>query len=255
MRLNFRSPVAGLAIAASLLAAGAAQADAPSSNNFIGLGVGAIPKTPGNSSLNVIPLPVLQVSYEDKAYIAGTRSGAWAFDTEDKSLRIGLYAEPRFGYSGSDSTITRGMTTRDFAIDFGPTVRWTTEAGVVNLDYGFDVTGKSKGQVAQLQFVRPLVRQPGLVLNASVQAIWQSDKMNNYYWGVDSTETAPGRSAFSARSGTAFGAGLLGLYAFNYTGAMFFGATLTRLSGAQYDSPIAERNYVPTLYLGYGWRM
>ena len=247
--------IAGFA-AATLLASAAVHAQG-ASNNFIGIGAGVFPKTPGNSNMTAIALPVLQVSYEDKAYINGIRAGVWAFDADDKSLRIGLYAEPRFGYTGSDSTITKGMTTRDFAIDLGPTVRWTTEAGTVNLDYGFDVTGKSKGQVAQLQFVRPLVRQVGLVVNASVQATWQSDKMNNYYWGVASTETnVPiGRIAYTANSGTAVGASLSGLYAFNPAGAMFFGATLTRLSDAQYDSPIAERRYVPTLYLGYGWRM
>lgn len=256
-RPSFRTAFACLATAAALLASAAAQADAPASNNFIGIGAGAYPKTPGNSSLTVIPLPVLQLSYEDKAYIAGTRAGVWALDSADKSLRVGLYAEPRFGYSGSDSKITAGMATRDFAIDLGPTVRWTTEAGTVNLDYGFDVTGKSKGEVAQLQFVRPLVRQQGFVLNASVQATWQSDKMNNYYWGVTPAESnVPlGRLAYTAKSGTAVGATLSGLYAFDHSGAVFFGATLTRLSDAQADSPIADRRYVPTLYLGYGWRM
>lgn len=254
-RLSLRTAIAGVAMAASLLAATIARADAPASDNFIGIGAGAYPKTPGNSGLNVIALPVLQLSYDDKAYIAGTRAGAWAFDSADKSLRVGLYAEPRFGYSGNDSALTRGMATRDFAIDLGPTVRWTTGLGTVNFDYGFDVTGKSNGQVAQLQFVRPLVRQPGLVLNASVQAIWQSNKMNNYYWGVGATETAVDRSAYTARAGTAVGAGLSGLYAFDHAGAVFFGATVTRLSDQQYDSPISERRYVPTLYLGYGWRM
>ncbi len=232
-----------------------AQQAIPTPQNFIGIGGGVLPKVPGSSGVRFMALPVVQYQYKDVAYISGLKAGAWGFVSADESLRIGLYAEPRFGYDSSDSTKTAGMADRDFAVDAGPTLRWQTEAGVLNLEYGFDITGRSKGQVAQVQFIRPLVKEMAFRLNGIVGATWQDSKMNDYYFGVRSNEAAAGRTVYTAGSGTAFSVGLSGLFAFNRTGAVFFGATVNRLSSAQSDSPIVERNYTPVVYVGYGWRM
>jgi outer membrane protein len=232
-----------------------AQQPIPSASNFFGIGVGAFPKTSGSTGLRAMVLPVIQYTWGDIAYITGLKAGVWGYTSDDRSLRVGLYAEPRFGFDASDNTRTLGMADRDFAIDAGPSVRWTTPVGVVNFDYGFDVTRKSSGQVAQLQFIRPLVAERGFRVNGLVGVTWQSAAMNNYYWGVSGSETASGRPAYNAGAGTALSIGISGLYAFGPSGAMFYGATLNRLSDAQADSPIAERRYTPVIYLGYGWRL
>ncbi len=233
-----------------------AQQAIPTPQNFIGLGAGVLPEAPGSSGLRFMALPVVQYQYKEVAYISGLKAGAWAFVSADESLRIGVYAEPRFGYTASDSAKTTGMADRDFAIDAGPSLRWQTDAGVLSAEYGFDVSGKSKGQVAQLKFVRPLVSSMAFRLNGIVGATWQDAKMNDYYFGVRSTEVIAGsRPAYAAGSGTAFSVGLSGLFAFNRTGAVFFGATVNRLSSTQSDSPIVERDYTPVIYVGYGWRM
>ena len=232
-----------------------AQQSIPTPQNFIGIGGGVLPKVPGSSGVRFLALPVVQYQYKDVAYISGLKAGAWGFVSADESLRIGVYAEPRFGYTASDSTKTAGMADRDFAIDAGPTLRWQTDAGVLNVEYGFDVSGRSKGQVAQVQFIRPLVKDIAFRLNGIVSATWQDAKMNDYYFGVRSNEVATGRAAYSAGSGTAFSLGLSGLFAFNRTGAVFFGATVNRLSSTQSNSPIVERDYTPVVYVGYGWRM
>jgi outer membrane protein len=232
-----------------------AQQVLPTPQNFIGLGVGVLPKVPGSSGVRFLALPVIQYQYKDVAYISGLKAGAWGFVSADESLRIGVYAEPRFGYTASDSIKTAGMADRDFAADAGPTLRWQTGAGVLNIEYGFDVTGRSKGQTAQVQFIRPLVTDMAFRLNGIVGATWQDAKMNDYYFGVRSSEAASGRAAYTPGSGTAFSVGLSGLLAFNRSGAMFFGASINRLSSAQASSPIVEQNYTPVAYVGYGWRM
>ncbi len=232
-----------------------AQQAIPTPQNFIGIGAGVLPKVPGSSGVRFLALPVLQYQYKDVAYVSGLKAGAWGFVSADESLRIGLYAEPRFGYTASDSTKTAGMANRDFAFAAGPSLRWQAEAGVLNVDYGYDISGKSKGQVAQVQFIRPLVKDMAFRLNGIVSATWQDAKMNDYYFGVRSNEVATGRPAYAAGSGTAFSIGLSGLFAFNRTGAVFFGATVNRLSSTQSNSPIVERDYTPVAYIGYGWRM
>lgn len=225
-----------------------AQQPIPASRNFIGLGIGAFPNTPGSSDLRVMALPVLQYTFGDVGYISGLKAGVWGYTSDDRSLRIGLYAEPRFGYDSSDNpvTATAGMADRRFAIDAGPSIRWTTSAGVLNFDYGFDVTNRSNGQVAQLQFIRPLVTDMRFRLNGLVGATWQNAAMNDYYWSVGS---------YTAGAGTGLSVGLTGLYSFGPTSALFYGATINRLSSTQANSPITERSFTPLIYLGYGWRM
>lgn len=232
-----------------------AQQPIPSASNFLGIGVGAFPKTSGSSGLRAMVLPVVQYTWGDIGYITGLKAGVWGYTSDDRSLRVGLYAEPRFGFDASDNTRTLGMADRAFAVDAGPSVRWTTPVGVLNFDYGFDVTRKSNGQVAQLQFIRPLVTERGFRVNGLVGVTWQNAAMNNYYWGVSGSETASDRPAYNAGAGTSLSVGVSGLYAFGPSGAMFYGATLNRLSAAQANSPIAERSFTPVIYLGYGWRL
>lgn len=246
----------GLFLASSGFAQSAADQQAqqpiPASRNFIGLGIGAFPKTPGSTDLRVMALPVLQYTFGDVGYITGLKAGLWGYTSDDRSLRIGLYAEPRFGYDSSDNPVTAGMADRRFAIDAGPSVRWTTPVGVLNFDYGFDMTNRSNGQVAQLQFIRPLVSEMGFRLNGLIGATWQNAAMNDYYWGVDGEQ---GRALYKAGAGTGISVGLTGLYSFGPTSALFYGATINRLSSAQANSPITERSFTPLIYLGYGWRM
>jgi outer membrane protein len=241
-------------VAAESISEKQAQQPIPSASNFLGLGAGAFPKISGSSELRVMVLPVVQYSWGNRAYISGLKAGVWGYTSEDRSLRIGLYAEPRFGYDASDSSRTAGMADRDFAVDAGPSLRWTTPAGVVNFDYGFDITGRNKGQVAQLQFIRPLVSEQAFRLNGLVSATWQNAAMNTYYWGMRASETFDGLPR-NVGAGVGFSAGLSGLYRTGTDGAFFFGASVNRLSDAQANSLIAERRYTPVIYLGYGWRL
>lgn len=259
----FKKPIFGMTLVYLLSASGAmaqsatekqAQQPIPSGSNFLGLGIGAFPKTSGSNDLRMMALPVVQYTWSNVAYISGLKAGVWGYTSEDRSLRVGLYAEPRFGYNASDSPRTAGMADREFAVDAGPSVRWTTPVGAVNFEYGFDITGRSNGQAAQIQFIRPLVSEQGFRLNGLMSATWQNAAMNTYYWGQRASETSD-QLPRNVGAGVGISAGLTGLYAMGPSGALFFGASINRLSDAQANSPIAERSYTPVIYLGYGWRL
>jgi outer membrane protein len=140
-------------------------------------------------------LPVIQASYADRFYINALRAGVWLVDSDDRRLRIGLAADARFGWEADDGRRTKGMQDRDFGVDVGPALRWQTDHGTLNAQWGFDAGSGSKGQSAQLQFVRALIRGPGLRLNGLVGITWNDRRMNNYYYGVAASEAAPGRPA------------------------------------------------------------
>lgn len=226
----------------------------PRTGNLYGLGVGVLPATSGSDQLRTKVLPVIQATYAGRFYINALRAGVWLLDSDDKRLRFGLSADARFGWRAEDGRRTKGMEDRDFAIDVGPTLRWQTDYGTINAQWGFDATSASNGQNVQLQFVRALVRGPGLRVNGLVGVTWNNRKMNNYYFGVAPAEATPDRPAYAAGSGTQLQAGINGAWPVGGKGSALFGLTITRLGGAQADSPIVETRIQPLAYIGYGWQ-
>lgn len=225
----------------------------PKVGNLYGLGVGVLPQTSGSKDLRTMVLPIIQASYADRFYINALRAGVWLVDSDDRRLRIGLAADARFGWEADEGKRTKGMQDRDFSVDVGPTLRWQTDYGTVNAQWAFDAGSASKGQSAQVQFVRALIRGPGLRLNGLVGLTWNDRKMNNYYYGVAPAEAAANRPAYSAGSGTQWQAGVNGAYPVGERGSLLFGLMATRLGDAQANSPITETRFQPLAYLGYGW--
>ena len=253
-----------LTLAASLAllgisSAGAAAIDKqtdtaiPRTGNLYGLGIGVLPATSGSNELRTMVLPVIQASFGERFYINALRAGVWLVDSDDRRLRFGLAADARSGWDADDSTRTKGMHDRDFSVDLGPALRWQTDYGTLNAQWGFDSGGASKGQSVQVQFMRALIRGPGLRLNGIVGLTWNDRRMNDYYFGVSPTEVAPGRPAYRAGSGTQWQAGINGAWPAGQRGSVLFGLMATRLGDAQADSPIVETRLQPLAYLGYGW--
>ena len=225
----------------------------PRHGNLYGLGVGVMPKTSGSEDLRTMVLPVIQATYADRFYINALRAGVWLVDSDDRRLRVGLAADARFGWKAEDGARTKGMQDRDFSVDLGPALRWQTDYGTLNAQWGFDVGGASKGQNVQLQFVRALVRGPGLRVNGLVGITWNDKRTNNYYYGVSPAEATASRPTYSASSGTQLQAGVNGAWPVGQRGSVLFGLMATRLGGAQAGSPIVETRIQPLAYAGYGW--
>lgn len=229
------------------------EAAIPRSGNLYGIGVGVLPATSGSDELRAMVLPVIQASYAERFYINALRAGVWLVDSDDRRLRIGLAADARFGWKAGDGRRTHGMDDRDFSIDVGPALRWQTDYGTINAQWGFDAGSASKGQSAQLQFVRAIIRGPGLRLNGLLGITWNDSRMNDYYFGVSAREASPDRPAYRAGAGTQLQAGINGAWPVGNRGSLLFGLMATRLGNAQADSPIVETRIQPLAYTGYGW--
>jgi MipA family protein len=222
----------------------------PRSKNLYGFGVAILPKTSGSDEFRAIALPIINANYGDY-YINALQAGVWLVDSEDKRLRFGLSAQARFGWDANDGQLTRGMQDRDFSFDLGPTVRWQTDYGTFNAQWGFDAGGASNGQTVDLQYIKSVFRSSALKLNASAGMTWNNQKMNDYYFGVGANETAPLRPAYSAGSSTELRVGINGAYAVAREHYLLFGAAITRLGNAQANSPIVETRMQPFAYIGY----
>ena len=223
----------------------------PRAQNLYGLGVGVLPKTSGSDEYRVLALPIINANYGDRFFINALQGGVWLVDSEDKRLRLGLSAEAKFGWDASKGDRTRGMNDRDFSIFVGPLLRWQTDYGTVNLQWTTDASGNSDGQQFQAQYIKSLIRAPQLRLNGLIGATWNSQKFNDYYYGVRNDEVTATRPYYRAGSGVEWQAGVNGVMPVMTNHSLLFGAFITRLSQAQYQSPITETRIQPMAYVGY----
>ncbi len=221
--------------------------------NLIGIGVGFIPEFSGSNEYRPMVLPVLRLSYKDKLFWNALQGGVWFWDSEDRSLRVGLALEPRFGWEAEAGTRVAGMEKRDFSFEGGPNVQWRTPLGVINANIYQDLGGASSGQTAQLQFIRALVTNQSLRLNGSVGLQWFSGSMNDYYFGVRAGEARPGRAQFSASSSVSLQVGVNGAYALTERGSVLFGVNASRLGDGAAESPLVETRVQGIVYFGYGY--
>lgn len=223
----------------------------PRARNLYGIGLGVLPKTSGSEEYRALVLPIINANYGDRFYINALQAGVWLLDSEDKRLRFGLAAEARFGWDAKDGRRTRGMEDRDFSIFVGPNLRWQTDLGTFNAQWTADASGNSNGQQVQLQYIKSLIRSPELRLNGILGVTWNNQKFNDYYFGVAASETSATRPQYRADSGVELQLGVNGVVPVMQTHSFLFGAFVTRLSHAQYDSPITETRLQPLAYIGY----
>jgi len=223
----------------------------PRSKNLYGVGVAVLPETSGAESYRVLALPIINANYGDRFYINALQAGVWLLDSDDKRLRFGLSAQARIGWDDKNARITRGMNERDFSVDMGPAIRWQTDYGTFNANWGVDVGGASNGHTVDFQYIKNLYRGSTFKLNSSLGLTWNNGKFNDYYFGVGADETGPQRPAYRAGPGTELRISLNGSYQLSDESYLLFGGALTRLGSAQADSPIVETRMQPFTYVGY----
>lgn len=223
----------------------------PRSKNLYGVGVAVLPKTSGSDEFRLMALPIINANYADRFYINALQAGVWLLDSDDKRLRLGLSAQAKFGWDAGDGRLTRGMRDRDFTVEIGPALRWQTDFGTINAQWGFDAGGASNGQTVDLQFIKNIYRDNTFKLNGSVGLTWSDKKFNDYYFGVSASEALSSRPEYSAGSSVEYKAGLNGSYLVGTSHYILFGASMTRLGDQQANSPIVETRLQPFAYLGY----
>jgi len=223
----------------------------PRTKNLYGIGIGILPKTSGSKEYRVLPMPIINANYGERFYVNSLQAGVWLLDSEDKKLRLGLAAQARIGWDAEDGELTKGMDDRKFSVDVGPVLRWQTDYGTFNAQWGFDVGGASKGNTIDLQYIKSLVRTDKWRLNGTLGMGWNDQKFNDYYFGVSASEATNIRPAYKAGSGIELKVGLNGAYTLSPNSVFLFGTNVTRLGDKQADSPIVETRIQPVVYVGY----
>lgn len=182
-----------LRIRLSLLAMGLTLAPVASAQVSIGLAGGRRPNTYRNVSRGLVVFP-----FADARFGRLRIDGIDAYWKISPSLDVALM--PRTGgFDEDDDPALRGLRDRRWSADAGlrfMTLKktWGTIVTAVH-----DVLGRHNGTEAT-GAVYVLAGRPSFHAAVSGGAVWQSEKLVDYYYGVDPAEELPGRPQYRGKS-------------------------------------------------------
>jgi outer membrane protein len=236
-------------------AAATVSATAKDWTGYAGAGVIGYSKYVGGKGTGALPAPLLSFEYKETVYVDLLRAGVRFWSSDDKKMALGLAAEPRFGFKGSDGARLAGMAERRISVEAGPSFEWDTPLASLNLAYFGDITGASKGASLRGSVYKQVVDTPQWDVGPYAGFERLNGKVANYYFGVPASEATIDRPAYQAGSSTHWMLGVSGAYKFGGGYALMFGVQNTRLTGSTASSPIVETRNAKLGYIGLGWTL
>lgn len=221
--------------------------------------------------LGVIGSPEPYVGIDDVEYqaipVVTFRSGRFAFEgirlsyalVDAEPWEVKLLAQPRFfGYDAEDSPFLAGMEDREISAEGGVEFTWQPRATGVSLTLLHDLLDRHGGGEAQLALFHDLQVGRRLRLTPQVAAVWQSDDLLDYYFGVRQEEARPGRPAYRPGAQVSWQAGVQAFWLLPWGQEQrwtFFGLVQgERLAGDVERSPIVADDTAVTLLAALTYR-
>ena len=163
-------------------------------------------------------------------------------------------ARMRFeGYEDEDSKYLRGMDDREWTLELGGSLSRALGVGKVTADITADVLDEHKGYEVTLSYnydFRAAANIRDLMVTPSIGVTYRSSRLNDYYYGVRSSEAIPGRPRYKVGDSTGLLASLRLNYRFGERWSVMGMASVEWLGREITDSPIVEKHYVGSLLVG-----
>lgn len=206
-----------------------------------GGGVLARPDFPGSDSLEVLPLPVFNITHGERWFLNGDGLGAYLIKRERGSLTLSL-APDVTRRDESDSSHLRGLGDVDrtgvarlkTSYRLGPI---TATAAIAT-----DIADEGHGTTAELALQRRSEVTPRLSLNYGIAARWIDDEYAESFFGVTAQQSQrSGLSQYEAQSGIGDARLFVNaVYVLSPRWILTTGAAAASLQGDAADSPIVE---------------
>ncbi|MGH8707204.1 MAG: MipA/OmpV family protein [Burkholderiales bacterium] len=141
------------------------------------------------------------------------------------------------------------MAPREQGTDLGLGYRRRMAWGTLSVEFLHNVDGASRGSEARLRLLEE-VRRGELRLWPQAMLSWRDTKLNDYYYGVRTTETADARPAYVAGSGLNLELALYASYPLSRNWQLLGGISATQWASAVRRSPIVENRVQAAATLG-----
>jgi len=142
---------------------------------------------------------------------------------------------------------------RDYALEIGLEYLQDGNWGQFTADIYQDSIGTHDGLQATINYSYPIQLGRWLI-EPGIAALWKSKKLNNYYWGLNISETQNLLPVYNADSGINLQARLLMVYPINKKWSFVSAVDFEKLSSEIKNSPIVEEDNVFAWYSGFRYR-
>lgn len=233
-----------------VLLATSATAVQAESKLTLGAGVGVIQHPYKQYSNDVLPVPVL--TYESENFwFRGLGGGYYLWNDGTDQLSLTAYWLPMyFKPSDSDSHKLRRLDSRHSTLMAGVSWFHHTQYGSLRTTLSGDTLDKSNGLIWDLGWIYRYTNG-NLTLTPGIGVEWNSDNMNDYYYGVSHKESRKsGLRDYSADGGWNPYLELSANYRFLGNWSVYGTARYTRLSDEITDSPMVDKSWTGLLSTG-----
>lgn len=182
--------------------------DGPPPGWGLGLAAAMLDSPYAGEGTRVVPMPL--ISYQGERFYLRGLSAGWQIHGGD-SFEIAAVLKPRLdGFKVDDlgrAELARNgidyrlIDDRKGSVDAGLAMKWIGAAGELEFEILADVTDKSGGQEASLQYGYPF-EVGGGTLTPQIGLTWLSKDTANYYYGTLDEEVARGVVAYQPGSAT-----------------------------------------------------
>jgi outer membrane protein len=212
-----------------------------------GLGAGVAAQRPpqeGTDTQVVFwPFP----SYEGERLSLGFGYGSYVLSSSER-VRVAVEGQVRFpGYDPDSSAALDGLKRQDLTLDLGFSLTVSDEWGIATFKLMADTLGVHEGYEISAFYQFP-IQLHRLTVVPAIGLKLPSDDLVEYYYGVEPTETAAGRPAYSGNSTLNATVRLDLMYELSSDWEIIGGAEYTRLGDGITDSPIIARSNEVIMY-------
>lgn len=145
------------------------------------------------------------------------------------------------------------ISRRKWALDAGLRWQWHAQQHQLRLSIATDISGVHGGAHAIAEYrYRVLINNWQLSVSPHVK--WMSAKLTDYYYGVNSTDTAIPELIYNAKQGLQYGLSANASYPINDQWHWLTRASLTQLHSGMHKSPLVEKSYVMSAFVGIAYR-
>ncbi len=207
------------------------------------VGAGAYIQSQPYKDADPLTTPTPVVFFDNSLfYVRWVRMGMYfaGENKENYSWGLSLTLQPRpFQYKASDAAILSGMDERESSWEGGLALAFKMENFFFETIAVHDLLNRSEGTVIRAEAGFDY-QQGDWSFYPSILAIWYSDNMNDYYYGVKADESRPFRPAYQAKSGLNYAVQSYIDYAFNKNWHTLFNLRVDYLSSQIKNSPIVD---------------
>ena len=207
----------------------------------------------GDPRRRTILLPLVLLTWEDRAYWSVTGGGVWLYDSHHWPLRIGAGVKVHPGYDPAEDPDLVGMRKRRSSVDGYVNVLWKMELVNIGAAYYRDIGHVTRGDSATIRLSHHIRVTPQFTLTPRAGVEYQSARLVSYYYGVTQSEATPERPEYTGHHAVNYGAGASAMYRLNQSWSLLGGYFAAHLGNGISDSPILARRRTQVAFFGAGW--